>query len=84
MSNKLNLTELKFEYSVNPLGIDTIEPRFLWLLKSEDRGMTQSAYRILVASSKEKLNADTGNNWDSGRVESDNSVNHYCPVKSSL
>jgi len=34
-----------------------------------------SAYHILVASSEEKLNADMGDKWDSGKVVSDKSVN---------
>lgn len=35
----------------------------------------QSAYQILVASNEEKLNAGTGDKWDSGKVASDRSVN---------
>ena len=35
----------------------------------------QSAYQILVASSEEKLNANIGDKWDSGKVASDQSVN---------
>src|SRR5262249_49915386 len=45
-----------------------------WLLKSTERGQRQTAYRILVASSLERLNADMGDKWDSGKVRSDNSV----------
>ena len=60
--------ELTCEYAVNPLGIDTSTPRFGWLLASADRGAMQSAYQVLVASSEEKLAADEGDLWDSGRA----------------
>jgi len=54
---------LKCEYTVNPLGIDTLKPRFSWTLKSARRAQKQSAYQILVADK-----------WDSGKVESGRSV----------
>ena len=38
-------------------------------------GQVQTAYRILVAGSREKLDADVGDQWDSGQVQSDRSVN---------
>ena len=68
----LNLT---CEYAVDPLGVDVPNPRFNWVLESDQRGQMQWAYQILVASSEEKLNADTGDKWDSGKVASDQSVN---------
>jgi hypothetical protein len=35
----------------------------------------QSAYRVLVATSEKQLQANVGNKWDSGKVNSDRSVN---------
>ena len=63
------------EYSVNPLGVDTVRPRFGWVLKSNERGQMQSAYQILMAGSEEKLRANVGDKWDSGKTNSDRSVN---------
>ncbi len=71
----IRLTELKCEYAVCPIGIDNVRPRLSWLLSSEDRGQAQAACRVLVASSRQNLDADTGDKWDSGMVESDRSVN---------
>ena len=62
---------LKCEYLVNPIGIDTISPRFSWLLIHEERNQKQIAYQILVASNKELLKSNTGDLWDSGKIESD-------------
>ncbi len=64
--------DLQCEYSFDPVGIDTLRPRFSWLLRAEERGQSQSAYRILVASSEANLGAGVGDKWDSGRVVSSN------------
>lgn len=65
--------DLRCEYQTNPLGIDTAQPRLSWRLESDVQGQKQTAYRILVASSPNKLNADQGDLWDSGKVDSDQS-----------
>ncbi len=66
---------LTCEYAVNPLGVDVPRPRFGWVLASPLRAQWQSAYRILVASSREKLDANQGDKWDSGKVVSQRSFN---------
>jgi len=68
-------SELTCEYATNPLGVDTPQPRFGWLLKSDRRAQLQSAYRVLVAGSEKQLQANVGDKWDSGMVNSDRSVN---------
>jgi hypothetical protein len=64
---------LRCEYLVNPMGIDVVEPRLSWILKSGRRAETQSAYQILVASSDELLEQDKGDLWNNGKVKSDRS-----------
>jgi len=71
----ISVSEMSCEYARNPLGIDTPQPRFSWILKSEKRGQMQSAYRILVASSADNLDSDMGDKWDSGKIDSGQSVN---------
>src|SRR5208337_2418344 len=69
--------DLRCEYRTNPLGIDTLKPRLRWALAALDpnaRGQRQTAYQILVASSEERLSRDQGDLWDTGRVESDKSI----------
>jgi len=66
---------LRCEYLTNPIGIDETQPRFSWQVVDPRRGAVQSAYRILVASSAERLAAGEGDVWDSGEVESSRSVN---------
>jgi len=73
----LRPTDLRCEALVNPLGMDVREPRLSWVLQREEeteRGQRQTGYRVIVASSEEALAMDQGDLWDSGRVESDQSV----------
>ena len=68
------VVDLRCEYRTNPLGIDTLRPRLFWRLESDERGQRQMAYRVLVASAADLLAADGGDLWDSGRVESDETI----------
>ncbi|MEM2889239.1 MAG: family 78 glycoside hydrolase catalytic domain [Candidatus Bathyarchaeia archaeon] len=63
------------EYCVDPIGIDVARPRFSWKLIHDERGRMQTSYQILVASSEEKLHRNIGDVWDSGKVNSSQSVN---------
>ncbi len=65
---------LRCEYLDNPLGIDVVRPRLSWVLWSQERGQRQTGYRVLVASSPELMARDRGDLWDSGKVESDQTV----------
>lgn len=56
---------------IDPIGFHDSMPRFSWKLRGEPKGSRQSAYQIVVSSEQEKIL------WDSGRVESDQSV--YVP-----
>ena len=72
---KLTPTQLRTEYLVDPITIETPAPRLTWILESAERGQKQTAYRILVASSEKNLKRDTGDLWDSAQVASDETVN---------
>jgi len=72
--SQMRAIELKTEYLKEPLGIETPHPRLRWLLKSDERGQLQTGFQVLVASSLEKLQADIGDKWDSGRRSSDELV----------
>jgi alpha-L-rhamnosidase len=65
---------VRCEYRVNPQGIDNPNPRLNWIILSNQRGDIQTAYRVLVASSRKLLAADKGDLWDSGQVQSSQSV----------
>lgn len=60
------------EYADRPLGLDTPRPRLSWVLGAEERDQRQTAYRIRVATSPERL--DSPDVWDSGKRASRQSV----------
>lgn len=66
--NALAAVDLKTEYLVRPLGLDTSAPRFSWRLESPRTGVRQSAYRIEAAASLEALLAGKADVWDSGCI----------------
>ena len=65
---------LRCEQLVNPQGIDVAQPRLSWTLQSRQRGVKQTAYQILVATSEAGLKSGRPDLWDSGKVSSDESV----------
>lgn len=66
----VHLTQLRCEYLINPLGIDSCQPRLSWVLEGNGRSQRQSAYHIGVASSQERLARAAFDPWNSGTVES--------------
>jgi hypothetical protein len=50
-------------------------PSFFWIVDSHQKNETQTAYQILVADSQEKITAQVGNVWDSGKIQSAESIN---------
>ena len=73
-SASLRVDGLKCEYRVNPLGLDTPQPRLSWRLDSEERGQCQTAYQILAATNPNALAKGKGDLWDSGKVASADSI----------
>ena len=66
---------LRCEYLIDPLGVDTLRPRFSWTLESAVRGACQTGYQIVVSSTSERLNRNNGDRWDSGKADSDRLAN---------
>ncbi|HQE35160.1 MAG TPA: family 78 glycoside hydrolase catalytic domain, partial [Flavobacterium alvei] len=73
--NKISVTNLQCEMLNNPEGIDVVQPRLSWQIKSDVNDVKQTAYQIMVASTLENLNANKADLWDSGKVTSNESVN---------
>ncbi|MGL4943085.1 MAG: family 78 glycoside hydrolase catalytic domain [Thermoguttaceae bacterium] len=70
--------DLTVEYMTAPVGIDTPEPRISWKSQTSDKSLknvVQTAYQVMVASSLENLDKNVGDLWDSGKVESNQSLN---------
>ena len=69
---------LRCEYLQDPQGVEAAKPRLGWIIRDDGdakaRGLRQTAYQVLVASSPEALARDEGDLWDSGRVAADDSA----------
>lgn len=64
---------LRCEYLINPAGIDEMSPRLSWTFRPNDPtqfGQRQTAYKILVSLSVQKIADDQGEVWNSGWVSS--------------
>ena len=67
----LVVLDLSCDSTVNPLGVDDPQPRFHWTLKARDetlRNIQQTAFQILVASSRTKLDRDSADVWDTNKT----------------
>lgn len=74
LTAQTKVQQLLTEQQSHPIGIATPLPRFSWQLTSEERGVKQLSYEILVASSKASLENDKADIWHSGVVASGVSV----------
>ena len=61
---------LRCDYVEEPRVLTPERARFSWALRSSARDQAQGAYQVLVADSLAGVEAEAGNCWDSGRVES--------------
>ncbi|MFZ4508140.1 MAG: alpha-L-rhamnosidase N-terminal domain-containing protein, partial [Fimbriimonas sp.] len=72
-SGKLVPGQLRCEAMVNPVGIGTASPRLSWrptATGAKAFNLSQTKYRILVASRVDRLNPDKADLWDTGLVTS--------------
>ena len=65
---------LRCEYLTEPIAIENKTPLLSWQLKSDKRGKSQSAYRVLASSDPAFLHEAKADIWDSGIVNSSQSV----------
>ncbi|MBR1448971.1 MAG: family 78 glycoside hydrolase catalytic domain [Prevotella sp.] len=60
---KVSVTGLKVENMVEPMGLGTAEPRFSWQTESDEQGVVQTGYELVVESDGKTL-------WNTGRIAS--------------
>ena len=72
--SSLKVEETTVEMRKNPEGVAVSAPRFSWQLVTDKQDVMQTAYQIEVADSDKGLQAGSGLVWNSGRVESGQSV----------
>ena len=67
--------KMMVEYAERPIAVAVPKPRFSWEVPLSGRNRRQIAYQILVASNPDLLEPDSTDLWDSGKVQSNQSVN---------
>ncbi len=70
----VSVSHLTCEYKINPLGVEATLPRLSWIINTAAANSKQAAYQVLVADSKEKLQQNQGNIWDSKKVATAQSI----------
>jgi alpha-L-rhamnosidase len=76
-TNTVSVVGLTCEYLDTPLGIDILRPRLGWkIVQTADaaNGQLQTACQIIVSSTPEKLAANDGDLWNSGKMKSGQSI----------
>ena len=72
--NEAKLVDLKCENLVNPTGIHTVNPALSWKTESKENNFKPAAYQILAASNKNLLTEKEADLWNTGKVESAESL----------
>ena len=65
---------LRCEYLVDPIGVDATSPRLSWQIVSSERGDFQQSYQVLVSLTPENLAKGIGDIWNTGKLNSDQSI----------
>ena len=68
----LTVTGLQAGGRTNPIGLGLEAPSLSWRSESTARGVLQTAYEVRVSDGD---NAESGNSWSTGKVESDQQIN---------
>lgn len=73
-AGQLAAERLRCEHRENPMGVDLAAPRLSWIVAADRRGERQTAYQVVVAGSRDAAARGEGDLWDSGKVESDETL----------
>ncbi len=71
---ELAALSLRCEYKSDPIGLGVSHPRLSWKLSGPGRGQMQTAYQIIASRSKDSLNPERSDVWNSGKIDSSRSI----------
>ncbi len=74
LTAQVTVTNLRCEMRINPLGVEEAQPRLSWQLQSDQRNVVQTSYQLLVSSTAQGLQQNKGDIWNSGVVNSNQSL----------
>lgn len=77
-SAQVSISNALCDNRTNPTGIHTEKFFFSWELTSDQQNQVQTAYQLVASSSKQLLEADQYDVFNSGKIKSDQSIQvHY-------
>lgn len=68
---------LRCEYLVNPIGIDSPKPRLTWFIIDDRREAAQSAYQIIVGTDSSKVSTGVGDKLTTEKITSARMIAEY-------
>ncbi len=71
------IDNLKVDGQMENSAVDSENPLLRWSVTTTEGGVTQSAYRVLVSSSAEKIAQNEGDVWDSGKTKGSVNVTSF-------
>ncbi len=74
----VKVTGASCENRINPLGAPLHNIHFSWLLESDERGKSQKAYQLAIASSMQNLQNEKFDVCNSGYTQSNQNINVVC------
>jgi alpha-L-rhamnosidase len=70
-------SQLKCEYLIHPIGVDALQPRFMWMMSDDRMGARQTAYSIVVGTDSLQVVKGTGDSWITGKISSSKALVCY-------
>lgn len=77
IANECKPYNLICEYLVNPLGVDTKQPRLSWKLKDNRQGAKQTSYQLIVGTDSLAVLHGNGNMYTGDIINSDITLINY-------
>lgn len=68
---------MKCEHLVDPIGVDTQQPRLTWRMEDSRTGAAQTAYRVIVGTDSIAVSQFIGKTWDSQKNRTDSNQIKY-------
>ena len=66
--SSVEVTALYCDHQSRPIALARTLPMLRWVLTSDNRGVRQSAYQIIVSRNEKTLAQNSGDLWDTGKI----------------
>lgn len=70
----MDVVDLRCQTLINPFGMNDPKPHLSWRIEAKEKNVHQNAYQVIAARSREDLLSGKKPVWDSGKVDSKQSI----------